>query len=606
VRRVVVLLPFLLFGVSGLLFGAWWMVPGPESADHATTDLLDRPAPKLVAGAQKPVTPDEEAKARIAAKHLLDELRQMDEKAQTELLGTRVRVASPWVVPFSEELVLYLIGLLASEDSQLPNYAAMYLRRMGARVAPFLFPLLASDATEVTKVRALTLIDGWRMQGAAPAMPALLPLLDDELVQLQNVALRIVNGGVPYDAQLAQRLLAMLREKPTGSMFGPGTGLARMGPPGVALLVGLTGNGEARERVAAFHGLSQARGQHLKPHLAHFALHIADANEDPGLRIAAILALRALEGDCLECLQALRDALSEKSYDLANPALTVLTQMGPRAAAAVPDLLPWLDETDPKQADRTAATLGAIRSRPDLVLPALAGLITRQGSDDAAKAMGAYGPVAFDHALRVLDEGDEYARYSILWTFATLGERAAAIVPRLIPLINGDDPDISLRVVGTLGFIGLKASAAVPAIMERLAQGAGVLHARAAGDTLIRMGKPAEDALVAALRSSNETARRQALRVLTRFHVRSAFALEGIGVMAQAKDARVRGDAIEAAAVALFDPQHPGVIYPPARDRATVARVRAILERGQQDKDETVRARAAYYFGLVASLEGRK
>jgi HEAT repeat protein len=411
---------------------------------------------------------------------------------------------------------------------------------------------------------------------------------------------------VPYDAKLAQRLLAMLRDKPMGHSFGPGTGLARMGPQGVSLLVALTSDGEMRERVAAWRGLAQASAEDLKPHLAHFALYIGDANETWNLRIAAIYALRALKGDCVECLPALREALTEEDYDLAKPCLMVLAEMGPRAAAAVPDLLPWLDEPYPKQADLIATTLGAIRSRPDLVLPALEGLITRQGSDAAAKAMGAFGPVAYDYAVRVLEDGDEYARYSVLWTFATLGEQAAAIVPRLVPLISGDDPDIALRVVGTLGFIGPKAQAAVPAIMERLAKGPDVLPYRAAADTLIRLGQPAEAALKTALRSGSEVERHQALRVLTRFHVRSAFALEEIAVLAQAKDPRVRGDAIEAAAVALFDPHRPDMKYPPTRDQATVARVRAILERGTKDKEEAVRARAAYYFGLLGSLDGRK
>ena len=270
------------------------------------------------------------------------------------------------------------------------------------------------------------------------------------------------------------------------------------------------------------------------------------------------------------------------------------------------NMLGWLGEPYAKQADLAAATLGAIRSGPDLVLPALEALVTRQGSDAAAKAMGAFGPLAYDHAVRVLEEGDEYARYSVLWTFATLGEQAAAIVPRLIPLINGEDADIALRVVGTLGFIGPKAQAAVPAIMKRLAKGPETLPYRVAADTLIRLGRPAEVALRTALRSGSDVERHQALRVLTRFHVRSAFALEEIAVLAQAKDPRVRGDAIEAAAVALFDPHRPDMRYPPTRDQATVARVRAILERGTKDKEEAVRARAAYYFGLVGSLDGPK
>ena len=578
--------------------------PGPDTVQPSTSPLEADSGPTL-GTTKKPVEPSGAAAEREAARKLADELRDLTDTERAALLQERVGRDPDQKLPYSEELARLFLRMAIAPEGVMGNYGASYLRMLGPRAAPLINEVLNADPDSPHAALLLGIVTFWVASGQQDvALPELLPLLSDDRPYLQKLALTITRFGVPHEPRVANRLLEMFLARPDIRVGGPGMGLARMGPEGVAMLLAHAQSETDRlGRLEALQVLSKAQPEDIRPHLATLSALIADPDLPAAYRSAAIYGLIGMRGDCVECLPALRTALQDRSFEYIGPMVGVLEAMGPRAAPAVPDLLRFLEIDDPRVADSTAKVLAKIGARPDLVLPALDMMVRTFASDEGARALGSFGVQALPIARRILEEGDEYAQYAVLWGFAALGEQAAPAVPELLALLDGDDEDIALRAIGTLGYIGPKAAAAVPHIMTRTFEGDGTLSAKAAAGALVRMGEPAQQALLGALRSSDAAKQKRAAEVLTHFHLFTTFALDDLERLTSAKDPQTRAHAYKAIAVTVIDPRDPWTAKGPALDPAMVKRVRTILQRGEKDQAREVQLIASQQLQMIQMLQ---
>ena len=596
----VVLLAVLLLAISWLLFGAGWEDENLDQ-DEQDSPLEAGDAPQLSGSKRKALGPEDAEEERRAAAAMLAELLNGDETAQL-----RVLQAHRGVAPFNEALVKHLIALLQAKNPLLQWQARVKLQNMGVRIAPLIAPLFTSDVTEL-RLHALGLLGTWLQSGGKPELPDLLILLEDPDRAVRQTTLALICAyGVPYEDALAKKLLALLDTDPSGSSNGPAAGLARMGREGVALLLTRLDSPNLRTRVSVLSGLTSASPDLLKANIGALKHGLGDPEEQ--VKSAALWALIVLKGDCVECLGALQALLQDEALSLETVQGTVhvLELMGSRAAEAVPLLVERLDEHEEFIADSIAKALAAIAAYPDLVIPALTSLIEKEFSDAGAKALAAYGARGYRAARLAFEQGDEDVRYALLWTFATYGERAADAVPLLLPLITGDDYDARERAVGTVGFIGPRARAALPAIMDRLAEGPDVLTPQAASATLARMGPVGEEALRQALRSKKAKLRLQAAKVVQAFHGRSQFAYDELEALLDDKDVKVRRAALLAATVTVFHWSGGGIPEEAGLDPKVRARLRAMLEHVSRDADATLRRDAEAWRKQLDEMERQR
>lgn len=129
-------------------------------------------------------------------------------------------------------------------------------------------------------------------------------------------------------------------------------------------------------------------------------------------------------------------------HDKVEAAWTLAFFIG-KAERVVPQLEKMLKSKDDDARIAAAAAHWHIRHDPEIVLPALLG------------------------SLNQMTEIGEY-RNRTLMTLADLGPHGAPAVPRLIELYRQSDADAKEQIAETLGEIGQKAKAAIPALVESL------------------------------------------------------------------------------------------------------------------------------------------
>lgn len=606
--------------VAALLVVTFWLVLDLTSREEMSdpiddgAHLANKKAPELAATVRKTAAETDDAEERAAAVALLAELGGQDEAAQLRVLQAR-----RGRTPFDEALVRHLIGLLEAKDPKLRWRARVQLQGMDARIAPLIAPLFTSESVALRQ-HAIGLLAVWLRAGYEVQLPDLLSLLDDADRSVNQGALSIICAiGIPYDEAIAKKLLVLLDAGPSPGRSGStergfsssgslGTngitaGLARMGPQGIALLLPWLESSDALTRTAVLIGLSVAEPEQIKANLEAVEGGLRDP--EPRVQSAALLVLQKLQGDCVACLPALQAIVQDDELpdELIQSTLYVVGQMGSRAKAAVPWLVERLDKHEEFVADSIAETLAAIGARPDLAVPALTTLVEKEFSDAGAKALAAFGRHGYEAARRAYDQGDEDVRFALLWTFATYGEGAAETVPLLLPLIEGEDYDMRERAIGTVGFIGPRAAAALPTIMEQLAKGPDVLPPRAASATLVRMGKAGEDALLRGLRSKDARMRLQSAAVVEHFQGRSYFAFDALEGLLGDPDVKLRRAALKAAAVTVFHVSGGGVPEEIGQDPQVRKRLRILFERAAKDADAKLRAEAEAWLKRLDQVE---
>lgn len=198
-------------------------------------------------------------------------------------------------------------------------------------------------------------------------------------------------------------------------------------------------------------------------------------------------------------------------------AITELGYYGPLAAPAVPELTRLLDEGKLAVRHEAALTLGRIGPDAASAVPTLLklldeeSLILKDGALRALQGIGAAAKDAIPKLTSLLDSSDDYVRVAAARTLLAVQkevpqDQRQRILDTLATGIQSEAPAVAARAAEGLAAIG---SDAVPILVDVL-QKAPARAAPAAVDALIRIGAPAEKAvleLVRLSRAEDETVR---------------------------------------------------------------------------------------------------
>ncbi len=154
---------------------------------------------------------------------------------------------------------------------------------------------------------------------------------------------------------------------------------------------------------AASHQAEVVLNGTILPRLTETMFH--DTN-DLHLRLALIEQLNKLPGV---------NIYSTTAYGRRAEAARQLGQIGPRAKAAIPDLIKVLNGKDPAPRSPAALALGQIHSEPDTIIPLL---------------------------MKLLDDPQDGVPESAVGGMGQFGGLAKAAVPKLLQLLKGPDKDM--------------------------------------------------------------------------------------------------------------------------------------------------------------------
>ncbi len=126
---------------------------------------------------------------------------------------------------------------------------------------------------------------------------------------------------------------------------------------------------------------------------------------------------------------ALIELLNDKDGDVRSRAASCLGFIGPAAVEAVPALLQHLNEPDPSVCLNSETSLGLIHGRPELVIPALTERLRRKDKWHTLSALGWFGPdakAAVPVILPLLNDQDQETRNRAAIVLKRIDPEAAA------------------------------------------------------------------------------------------------------------------------------------------------------------------------------------
>ena len=495
----------------------------------------------------------------------------------------------------------------APKELALPTIIRGHLTSMPASFLPEIEPLLSDKRADV-RWHGMQILLLWRQAKQEFRTPDLLARLDDDDASVRQAAMSLLAWGAPFDASVRDRLVQIIEAEhsasPPGrhSALSAAVALAVMGDPAFDTLLTILRSADA-DLACVIHGAlryaPRERIQRAMPELRR-ALQAEDAT----VRRTAVLPLVALGADARSALPELRECLEIDHEALLRDALSVIAGLGPHGREATPQVIDLLEHPDERVADAATAALCRIAGKDELARRALVDRIRDKASDEAAKALAAFGADGLGDAVAIIETDDAHSRYAALWTLATLGPEAAPAAHVLVPLIDQDDDRLLReRAVATAGLIGPKAAAAVPYIVRALGSPELPLSFIVAGTALLRIGGEAEPALVAALRSDDALLRRQAALVVSTWRLRARFALDALTSVLGDEDVATRRAAIESIVASFDELSRGGKVSAPD---AYLDRVAPALDKAAQDSDRIVRAQAEHGQAVLAAARAAR
>ncbi|MHB1561989.1 MAG: HEAT repeat domain-containing protein, partial [Isosphaeraceae bacterium] len=254
-------------------------------------------------------------------------------------------------------------------------------------------------------------------------------------------------------------------------------------------------------------------------------------------------------------------------------AIRGLGLFGREAARAVPDLISFLDDADPRVCWYAAEALGNLGTEARQAIPHLVKLLRSQAVAAGAGANG--GVLKVELPLRLV-AADALGR---------IGPEARAAIPGLTALLA--DPDSRVRgvAVAALGLMGPEARVAAPELVRLAAHGTVLQVARSAAWTLVKIGPAAHPAIERAFHDPDPATRERAVEMIASLGV-----LPIVPLVARCLDDPV-ADVRRAAASALL----------PAASRPEILAAVPRLVVALGDDDDEVRDAAA---SILSSASG--
>jgi uncharacterized protein (TIGR02996 family) len=353
----------------------------------------------------------------------------LDERGDPRGPMMRVDEVRAWMAPTYENPLPRLRA--AIETGKGVTQASKVLARIGEAAVPELVPLLAhpTPLVRVRAVKALQLM-GARAKAAIPALTEMVKGTDRE------------NATARWEAV---RLLGVLRAKQdVKAEFAKG-----LDSPDPA------------ERLAAVESLAKL---HTKKTADSLCKALADPSDE--VRHAAVMRLFYVVSPATAfAVEPLRKALTDKNVGVRSWAVSTLGQIGPRAAAAVPDLFRLMGKT-----------AGSWRS----------------GCIRALTRIGVGTPEVLEVVLAALRDLDTWhAARDALDTWPTLPASAAPALLDLVRNPNSGNPDVDVPLVEC----GLRALTRIvpppPEVLEELRAQLATNRAHVVAEALGKLGPAA-------------------------------------------------------------------------------------------------------------------
>jgi len=366
-------------------------------------------------------------------------------------------------------------------DNALRTAAATALANFGADAKPAVKALHALLAEKDAKLKLAAVVALGQIGPAArEAIPDLLEVLTDGDNAQKLAAIEAV-GRIGAESKISVKALAGLLDSPDAQMSALAVeGLARMGKNGTAVLAERLKNPDVNQRLLILRALvatkSDARG-------AVAELLALTSDENPEIQRLARRALDALgKGAVTDLVKLLKDPAQPDPTRLSAAAALAKLEPGKENLVDLGKLL-----KDPKVEVRRAAAESLGRLTPDAV-DALAELVAAMRDDDGAVRTGV------GRAIK------------------NTGRKGGAKLQALQALAT--DPAVKSNLATALRLTEFGAGKnTVPALVAALGDKEDIV-ARVAAETLGKLGEPALDPLIAALKEPMPPVRRYAAMAL--------------------------------------------------------------------------------------------
>lgn len=423
-----------------------------RSREGTSADVLGRIGPRAV----KPLIAaleDEDAKVRAGAAYALGRMGPAAGPAVTALANAMDRSLDPanyhvanlaaWALgqigPAAKPAVPQIVANLR-EHWLWARTTAIALHRIDPEDDSAVAPLAARLHADPDHTRAA---EGLKQLGAV-AVPALVRAMHDDNPKVRRRAMSALQSmtleGDPHAAAAVPALIERLaRQRDWNRLPSEASLLARIGPmakPAAPLLI------RAMEQATPL----------VRMDVAGVLARVAPNNP---LGLLTLIA-----------------GLKSKDLHVPRRAIEVLYSLGPDAAPAVAALIEVLDHgKDSENRLRAADALGAIGPVAHDAIPSLAAALVRDYPDDVvvlgtgpAHALSKISPEAAPILVAAFGNTNGVVSWHAHEALGNMGPDAAAAVPELILLLEGDQRGSAIDV---LGKIGPGARAALPAL-ERL------------------------------------------------------------------------------------------------------------------------------------------
>jgi HEAT repeat protein len=334
----------------------------------------------------------------------------------------------------------------------------------------------------------------------------------------------------PSDAASVAALIAAL-DDPTADVRGQvAETLGVVGEPAVAALVRTLKKGTAEGRVGATTAL-QRMGPAAKPAVPQLIALLADGKTAPEVRRGAATTLGTVGREAKDGVPALLDALKGEDDPLRRFASPSLVAIAPEDPAVLTGIVAAMKDANYPQGRYAAvtalSTLGprAKAAVPDLVAVVRSGDAPNNLREAATGALGAVGQeakAAVPPLLEVLKDAKqpEVVRCGVARNLGRFGVEAKPAVPVFTELLRDErvSAELAAALVNGLGALGKDG---VPALGQAVNQG-NSLSRRIAINQLVELGdvaKPALPALREAAKDPDPNITRQAARAVRMIEV---------------------------------------------------------------------------------------
>jgi HEAT repeat protein len=299
---------------------------------------------------------------------------------------------------------------------------------------------------------------------SAPAVPALIEALQGKNLALQHEALIALEKIGPAARGAVNDLVKLLDNKEKARLHA-----------GAVDALGAIGR-EAAPAMPVLHKLLTAQDIHLATAAGVALTHILPPNSDqfndvvkvltkslesslPEIRNEAIYGLGECGAKAVPSLTKLVQGY-EKNDSLAWHAAAALSQMGPAAEPAIPDLMAALESKNEAVASHAAAALGAIGPKSKLAVPGLLKLLSSGNivvKEHAASALGNMGRAAepaVNDLAKLLKHENEDLRGIAATALGKIGPSAETAIPALVSALDDEHGAVALHAADALGRIG--------------------------------------------------------------------------------------------------------------------------------------------------------